>query len=225
MTMTSFSDQLFTDLMREHGSALQTAELMTAASRRHQLRRGAWLAGGAGTLAVGITAGLAAFGGTVSEAYAISPHSDGTVTVSISELSGVTGANTTLRNLGMRVVVVPVKAGCPSVMSLPDPPVLPGKVSGSASMRGAKGSLTVDARGIPAGDLLVIAASQAGDGTEMSARLTAPPAPACVTLPAQMPGRGHSSGGGQGPAGGKDPGGVSVRTGSGGGTGTSTAAG
>src|SRR5215470_6379881 len=110
--MTNFSDQLFTDLMQEHGPALQTAELMTATSRRHQLRRGAWLAGGAGALAVGITASLAAFGGTASEAYAVTPHSDGTVTVTISELSGVTGANATLRRLGLRVVLVPVKPGC-----------------------------------------------------------------------------------------------------------------
>jgi hypothetical protein len=202
--MTNFSDQLLTDLMREHGPALQTAGL-TAPGRRHHLRRGAWLASGAGTLAVGITASVAAFGGT-SQAYAITPHSDGTVTVALTDLSGVTGANATLHKLGTRVVVVPVKAGCPPLGSLPAPPGSPGKVWGSiwvdAAASGAKdGSITVQAKGIPAGDLLVIGVESTSHGTTLAAQLTAPPAPACVTMPTRVPAppgrvvRGHGSGG------------------------------
>ena len=211
--MTNFSDQLLRDLMREHGPTLQEARL-PAAGQRHHLRRAAWLAGGAGTLAVGITASLAAFGGTASEAYAITPHSNGTVTVAVTDLSGVTGANATLRNLGLRVVVVPVKAGCQSIMSLPDPPVQPGRDSGPIGLMGVKGgSVTVEAHGIPAGDLLVIAVSSTGDGTQMALQLTSPPAPACVTLPPGMPGPGRpGSGSGVAPA----PGGhKAVRTGPG----------
>ena len=227
--MTNFSDQLFSDLMREHGSTLQEARLPAAASGRYRLRRTAWLAGGAGTLAVGITASLAAFGGTASQAYAITPHSDGTVTVALTDLSGVTGANATLHNLGMRVVVVPVKAGCPSIMSLPDPPVQQGRVSGSIGLTAVKGgSVTVEAHGIPAGDLLVVAVSNTGNGTQMAVRMTKPPAPACVTLPPGMPGPGipggrmHGSGTGSAPA----PGGKKMaQTGSGGSRGFGTAAG
>jgi hypothetical protein len=209
MTMTSFSDQLFHDLMREHGPALQAAEL-TAPGRRHHLRRGAWLAGGAGTLAVGITASLAAFGGT-SQAYAITPHPDGTLTVAVMNPSGVTGANATLRKLSTRVVVVPVKAGCPSLGSLPSPPGSPGKVSGSVrvdtAVDGAKdGSITVQAKGIPAGDLLVIGVESTSHGTTLAAQLTAPPAPACVTLPAGVPAPGS------GPASGHGSGGTVVQT-------------
>jgi hypothetical protein len=217
--MTNFSDQLLRDLMREHGSALREAQLPVAGPRHH-LRRTAWLAGGAGTLAVGITASLAAFGGTASEAYAITPHSDGTVTVAVTDLSGVTGANATLHHLGLRVVVVPVKAGCPSIMSLPDPPAPPGKVSGAIGLTGVNGgSVTVEAHGIPAGDLLVIAVSKAANGTQMAVRLTSPPAPACVTIPPGMPGPGIPGGGGHGSGAGGAPapdGKKVVRTGSGG---------
>jgi hypothetical protein len=221
MTMANFSDQLLRDLMREHGSTLQEARLPAAASGRHRLRRAGWLAGGAGTLAVGITASLAAFGGTASEAYAITPHSDGTVTVAVIQLSGVTGANATLRNLGLRVVLVPVKDGCPSVSSLPAPQVSPGKVSGSISMAsGSKdGTITVQAKGIPAGDLLVIAVASTGPGTEMSARLTVPPAPACVTLPAGIPGPGSGRVRGSVPGGAPEPGATVVQTGPGSGQG------
>jgi len=223
--MSSFSDQLFHDLMREHGPALQAAGLTAPgrSTRRHHLRRGAWLAGGAGTLAVGITASLAAFGGT-SQAYAITPHADGTVTVALTDLSGVTGANIALHKLGTRVVVVPVKAGCPPLASLPEPAGSPGKASGSVradtAAGGAKdGSITVQAKGIPAGELLVIAVENASYGTTLAARLTAPPAPACVTMPAGIPGPGgHVSG----PA----PGGTVVQTtGPGASPATSTAAG
>lgn len=213
--MISFSDQLFHDLIREHGPALQAAEL-TAPGQRHHLRRGAWLAGGAGTLAVGITASLAAFGGT-SPAYAITPHSDGTVTVALTDLSGVTGANATLHNLGTRVVVVPVRAGCPSIESLPLPAGAPGKVSGSvrvdAAASGSKdGSITVQAKGIPAGDLLVVAVEVASHGTAMSSRLTAAPAPACVTMPAGIPGPGSEHVSGSAPGGPHEPGGTVVQT-------------
>jgi hypothetical protein len=205
MTMTNFSDQLFHDLMQDHGPALRAAEL-TAPGRRLPLRRGAWLAGGAGALAVGITASLAAFGGAGSQAYAITPHSDGTVTVAVMKMSGVTGANATLHQLGTRVVVVPVRPGCPSLESLPAPSRLPGKVSGSirigTAAGGSKdGSITVQAKGIPAGDLLVIAVASTSHGTTMAARLTAPPAPACVTMPAGVPAPGKRAVTGHGPGG------------------------
>jgi hypothetical protein len=197
--MTNFSDQLFADLMREHGPALRAAELTPGSSRRDQLRRGAWLAGGAGTLAVGITVGLTAFGGTASAAYAVTPHPDGTVTVEVTDLSGVAGANSRLHSLGSQVVVVPVKDGCPSMAGLPAPS---GKASGpvvavsGAATRHKDGDITVQARGIPAGDVLVVAVASDGHGTTMAARMTTAPAPACVSgagVPAPGSGvvRGH----------------------------------
>src|SRR5262249_20771341 len=122
MTMTNFSDQLLTDLMREHAATLQRTVLPAPTARHSSIKRGAWLDGGAGGLAVGVPAGLAAIGGGAAQAFAVTPHPDGTVTVSISDLSGVSGANAKLRALGDRVVVVPIRAGCLSNSSLRRPP-------------------------------------------------------------------------------------------------------
>jgi hypothetical protein len=204
--MTKFSDQLYSDLMREHADTLRRTEL-PAAPRGHLTgTRAAWMAGGAGTLAVGITASLAAFGGSGSAAYAVTTHPDGTVTVGISQLSGITGANTTLTSLGDRVVVVPAKAGCPSLDSLPHPAPKAGTISVSVSgIVRSDGTMTVDAHGVPKGDLMVLAVDDTGHGIAMaSAGLTTGPAPSCVSLPAGFPeipapgGSGSRHGGGQG---------------------------
>ena len=119
--MTKFSDQLFTDLMHEHSATLRATQLPAAARGHSAVKRGAWLAGGAGTLAVGITAALATTSGGGAAAYAVTPHADGTVTVGISKSSGIPGANASLTALGDRVVVVPVRAGCESMDALRAP--------------------------------------------------------------------------------------------------------
>jgi hypothetical protein len=142
-------------------------------------------------------------------------------TVAVIQLSGVTGANATLRNLGLRVVLVPVKDGCPSIISLPAPHVSPGKVFGSINLASGSrdGTMTVQAKGIPAGDLLVIAVASTGHGTEMSAGLTVPPAPACVTLLAGIPGPGSGQVRGSAPGGAPGPGTTVVLPGPGSGQG------
>ena len=53
-------------------------------------------------------------------AYSVTRH-DGAVTVSVSRLSGVAGANAALHAMRARVVVVPVRPGCPAIGSLPRP--------------------------------------------------------------------------------------------------------
>ena len=211
--MTNFSDQLFTDLMREHAATLQRTELPGPSAGHLSIKRGAWLAGGAGTLAVGVTASLAAFGGGAAQAFAVTPHPDGTVTVSLSDLSGVSGANARLQDLGDRVVVVPVRAGCPSMASLPHPRDATGKVSANVTASKENGTITVDAHGIPAGDLMVLAVQQRSNSISIGAALTAPPAPACVSMPTGVP-AGSGTGSRQG---GQSSGGSTVHVGPSGG--------
>jgi hypothetical protein len=100
------------------------------------------------------------------------------------------------------VYVVPVEAGCPSMSSLPAPAVsLNGKHLSVQSTMSAGGSVTVDAKGIPAGDILVVAVQTTSNGntkTSLEAgRLTTAPPPSCVSLPALpapplLPGNGAS---------------------------------
>jgi hypothetical protein len=202
--MTKFADQLFDDLMREHGQALAGARV--PAQKRRLATRPVLLAAGAGGLAVAATAGaLVAGGGT--PAYALTKNGDGTLSLAVYQESGIAGANAKLRDLGDgQVIVVPAEAGCPSISSLPASAVPPAgriatQTSGPAPGKGS--SVTVNASGIPAGDILVVAVDVNPNGTtEGAAKLTSAPAPHCVSLPAPPAndsGTG-TSGGGSGPS-------------------------
>jgi hypothetical protein len=208
--MTKFEDQLFDDLMREHGSTLADTRPHAAPIRRVATRR-TLLAAGAGCAAAGAIAGtLVASGGTprtalgTPAAYAVTKNPDGTVTLAVYKTSGFAGANARLRQLGSdQVVIVPVGPGCPSMDSLPAPVVpVSGHISTRTSASRYGGSITVSAQGIPAGDILVVAVETTTNGpvtTSLgSARLTSPPAPSCVSLPAAPPppSSGGSSGAG-----------------------------
>jgi hypothetical protein len=209
--MTKFEDQLYADLMREHGPALADTR-PPAASQRHIASRRVLLASGAGGLAVVATAGaLVAAAGSGTPAYALTTNHDGTVTLAVYQASGITQANAKLRQLGDKVVVVPVKAGCPSLGSLRAPAVSPkGQISvqgTKSTVQGAKptaqeskptmargGPVTVNAHGMPAGDILVIGVKNTGRGMGLASTLTSPPAPSCVSLPASRGNAGPESG-------------------------------
>jgi hypothetical protein len=186
--MTKFADQLFTDLIHEHGPALTLIKPSAAPGRRAVTGRKLLAVGACGVAVAAATAGvLVAEAGT--PAYAVTTHPDGTVTLAVKQATGVSGANARLHQLGDRVVVVPVEPGCPGIDSLPAPAVRPTHISGSTKV-GRDGSVTVNAKGIPAGDILVVGVAtnaHAANGTTYSmsdARLISPPAPSCVSLPA-----------------------------------------
>jgi len=212
--MTKFEDQLYADLMREHGPTL-AATRPPATAKRHVTARHAAIVAGAGGVAVAAAVGaLVATGdspGTPAghhvasgpaPAYAVTKNPNGTVTLDVYKTSGIAGANARLRQLGdSQVVIVPVEPGCPSLHSLPAPAV-PSK--GPISVQGGRskdGDITVNAQGIPAGDILVVGSVTVTNGnatsTEMGAALTSPPAPSCVSMPAPPPppGSGSVSGG------------------------------
>jgi len=184
--MTKFADQLYTDLLREHGSTLADTRPL-AGSRGQSASRRVLLATGAGSIAVAATAGvLTAGGGT--PAYALTTNQDGTVTLAVYQESGIAQANARLQQLGDRVVVVPVRPGCPSIHSLPPPAVRPHKSSITmTSGRSKDGTVKVRASGIPAGDILVVGIEVSAHGSVGEAALTTPPAPSCVSPPPAPP--------------------------------------
>jgi hypothetical protein len=122
-------------------------------------------------------------------AYSVTPHANGTVTVSVYRLSGVAGANAALRKLHARVVVVPVRAGCPPIVSLPRPHPAPhpSVMTGSGVSKNGHRSVTVKLGkgGIPKGDTMILAFSGTpGSGTAMGAGgIISGSAPSCVSLP------------------------------------------
>lgn len=195
--MTKFADQLLTDLMEEHGSTL--AHTSPPAPRRHIASRKAVLATGTGFVAVAATVGglMASGGGT--PAYALTTHSNGTMTLDVYQNSGYAGINAKLHQLGDdQVVVVPVEAGCPR-------PALPavspkGTRISVQTTRSRDGSVIVNAQGIPAGDILVVGFATTANGSYGGSEVTSPPAPSCISLPPPPPGNGGpgSSGSGNG---------------------------
>ncbi len=188
--MTKFADQLFDDLIAEHGPALAQAS-RPATPARHLSTRPVLVTAGAAGLAVAATVGILASSGG-SPAFAVTAHPNGTVTLAVYKDAGIAGANARLRQLGDgQVVVVPTGPNCPTMSSLPPPPVKPDgpmSIEGSSS---ADGSFTVDAQGIPDGDIMVVAhVGSTSDGTTTGlsgAKLTSAPAPSCVRLPSPPP--------------------------------------
>jgi hypothetical protein len=159
--MTKFADQLFNDLMREHGPLLASTKV-PAAPKRYLTARPVLLTAGAGGLAVAATVGtLVAGGGT--PAYAVTTHPDGRVSLAVYQQSGIAQANARLHALGDRVVVVPVRSGCPSITSLPTAAVPASGISVQASAS-SDGSVTVAAQGVPAGDILVLGVTTTASG-------------------------------------------------------------
>jgi hypothetical protein len=198
--MTKFSDQLFDDLMREHGPALTDTPL-PAHTRRHITTRGTLLAGGGALAVAGAVAGaLVAVNGTpahmaesgTTAAYAVTKNPDGTITLAVYQQSGIAGANAKLHRLGdKQVVVVPVERGCTSKVT---PPAISGKghLITTGISRSPNGTITVNAHGIPAGDILVIGVATTGHTSFGVGTLASPPAPSCVGMPPLPPGNGGS---------------------------------
>jgi hypothetical protein len=186
--MSKFADQLFDDLMREHGPAL--AHTTPPAYPRHRFTARRTVLAGGGLAVAGAVAG-ALVAGSGTPAYAVTKNPDGTVTLAVYQKSGIAAANARLRQLGdKQVVVVPVEAGCPR----PAAPAVSGRGHRitTATSVSPNGSVTVNAQGIPAGDILVVGVETSGHSSLTAGILTSAPAPSCISMAAPPPGNGGS---------------------------------
>ncbi|MGH3246122.1 MAG: hypothetical protein ACRDOI_07920 [Trebonia sp.] len=182
--MTRFTDELFDDLLREHGPMLASTKV-PAAQKRHLGPRPVLMTAGAGGLAVAATVGtLVAGGGT--PAYAVTTHSDGTVSLAVHQQSGIAQANAKLHTLGDRVVVVPVRADCPSISTLPEPAAPGGNLSqqsggkansqsgGKGIAQSGKANSQSGKAPVPGGGKLPVEVSRAADGSVNVRTLSTP---------------------------------------------------
>jgi hypothetical protein len=193
--MTRFADQLFDDLMHEYGPEMARVA-MPAAPRRRVGTRTVLLTAGAGCLAVAAVVGSLVATGGGAPAYAVTRNSDGAVTLSVYDQSGISGANQELVKLGDgRVVTVPVRVGCESITSLPKASFAaekPGQSSGIVRPRdgvtvgtgkSGKGEVLIATPDIPAGDVFVVAIRTTAQGTTIATtQLIKAPAPSCVSV-------------------------------------------
>jgi hypothetical protein len=196
--MTKFSDQLFDDLIEEHGPQLAATRVPTAPKRRiaHPGRLGA---AGGGIAAVASAVGLLMAGGA-SPAYAVTTNANGSVSLNVYNQSGIVGANQALQKMGDGSVVLVADQGiCRNINTLPKVPGNPKiRVSGVAKeqLNGnylsiAPGSFTVYAHDIPKGDTLAVVVQNIGFMTKagkivktatvvVDTRLTRGPVPSCL---------------------------------------------
>jgi len=151
--MSEFEDNLWLEVVREHGDGLARTE---RTEHRRRATRRQLLAGTTVGLAAMATSAALLFGASTSPpAFAVTRDPDGTVTVNLMQPSGIAGANEKLAAMGVRAQIA-VQAKTPPKL------VCPG---------GTAPTITFDPASIPKSHVLVIAPGQpsAGDATALKA--------------------------------------------------------
>jgi len=189
--MSNFEDQLWSQLVRERGEQMRAAPRATAAlassvtattpatRRGRRLRRPALLTGSALGIAGLASAGVLALT-SASPAFAVTKNSDGTVDVTLSDLSDLPALNQQLAKDGIPVTAVPLSTSCSATAAINNPS---GESSPSISASGQKATdvVRIDPSQIPSGEVGVLGASQTASGQiELMFGETTPPAPSCL---------------------------------------------
>jgi hypothetical protein len=113
--MTRFSDHLWSDLAEEHGGTLAVID-RPGAGRARLLRRPRLVAASTLGLAGAGTALLLTLGATSAPAYAVTTNGDGSVLVTINQLSALPQANAKLTAMGIdEQVTIYVASGAATV--------------------------------------------------------------------------------------------------------------
>jgi hypothetical protein len=121
----------------------------------------------------------------VTPSFAVTRYSDGSVAITIDDLTGVTGANARLRQLGVRAVVVPITSTCTTKADL--------TYIGIAEHPEPRARLIPSE--IPVGTTVVLAASQIGaNKIEMAIGRVRGTPPSCVAPGTTGPGLSPSFG-------------------------------
>jgi hypothetical protein len=116
--MSKFADQLWRDLVQEHGATLAHAD-RPEPGRAPLLRRPSVLAGSTLGLA-GVGAAIAlALGAASTPAYAVTTNGDGSVLVTINQTSALPQANAKLTAMGIHEQVTIYMATGPATVSGP----------------------------------------------------------------------------------------------------------
>jgi hypothetical protein len=177
--MSTFEDRLWSDLVREHGDQMRSHRGLTRPPSR---RRPALITGSALATAALATAGVLALtaGTSAPPAYAVTTNADGTVTVTLNDISAITGLNAELARDGLRAKAVPVTASCPT------------RAFQNAMPAGTNPStytITIVPPDIPAGYTAILAVSENASGQVTLVQGAWPnPGPSCInTEPILVP--------------------------------------
>ena len=177
--MTSFEDRLWAELAGEHATELALGSPAPPHRRRSRLPFAAALA----LLGVVLATVGALTTSPGTQAYAVTRHLDGTVTVTIKELIGIREANNQLAALGVRVRAAGIEASCTTDMSQFAPTPIPPQLFGALMSlgRAETTSMTITPSVIPSGDTLLLTARQiAPDIVALGLRLYRGAVPSCI---------------------------------------------
>jgi hypothetical protein len=196
--MSTFEDRLWLELVAEHehhqqapDSPVRLTRPLSARTRplsarprsrrRHHGRRPALLTGTALATAVAATTAALTLGASTSTppAYAVTTNSDGTVTVTLTDISAITALNAELTRDGINAQAIPMTATCPAHAPL---------VTMPTGTDPRTYTMTIVPSQIPAGYTAVLAAGQTASGqVELLQGAVQPPVPACVnSAPTQL---------------------------------------
>lgn len=174
--MSRFEDRLWSELVCDYGPELaRQARIEVPVRTRRTVVSVVAVAAVLCALAVAVLL-LSNTHPSSSEAYAVSQAPDGTVTVSINELTGISGANEQLAGLGVRVRVAAVEADCTQTGQIVR--VAPAVISELASFN--RQGVTIKPELVPREATLVLSARQVGGIVGLSYGLYSDPAPTCI---------------------------------------------
>jgi hypothetical protein len=176
--MSTFEDRLWSQLSQEHGDRMRlspAAPTPTRARNRTRDRSRPALITGTALAATGLAlAAVLAFTATTSTppAYAVTTNPDGTVTVTLNDISALTGLNAELARDGLDARAVPLTATCPVHAPL---------VSMPSGTDPSTYTVTLVPADIPAGYTAVVGASENASGQVVLLQgAVRPPVPTCV---------------------------------------------
>jgi hypothetical protein len=149
--MSTFEDRLWSELVREHGHQMQPPTISVIPHRR----RPALITGTALAAAVAAAAVLVFTATSSTPAYAVTTHSDGTVTVTLNDVKAITALNAELARDGIAARAIPLTADCP-VHGFPNP--MPAGTNPSTY------TITIVPSEIPAGYTAVVAVGENASG-------------------------------------------------------------
>jgi hypothetical protein len=169
--MTTFQDRLWSDLVRDHGDQMRTHTLAARpAGRRH---RPALITGTAlCTAGLAVAAALILSASTnAPPAYAVTSNPDGTITVTLHDISALTGLNAELAREGIHAKAVPLIATCANHSPMVTMP------SGTDP---STYTVTLVPADIPAGYIAILGATENASGQVLLVQgAIRPPVPAC----------------------------------------------
>jgi hypothetical protein len=176
--MSKFEDRLWSELVCDYGPEL-ARQTRAPIPVRPRVRRAPALAAAAALLSALVVAAVifaTRTGTSPTQAYTVSQGSDGLVSISVNELTGIAGANAQLAGLGVRIRVAAVEQNCSQVGQIV---LTPPSLTQELVSLGKRG-VTVQPNLIPAEDTLVLSARQIGPIVGLSYGLYRDPPPSCV---------------------------------------------